>query len=230
MEVIMSRRARLKQRWTKFWMRFAGAGVFGRFATCLAAKAMPPFYGCVPLAKYNPHGYVSNTAVIHHADLTRDKHCFIGDRVTIYQDAKGAEVQLGEGVHLHKDNTIQTGQSGSVTIGTDTHIQPGCQISAYVKSINIGSGVEIAPNCAFYSYNHNMQPDAPIRKQPLTSRGSISIGDEVWLGYGVIVLDGVSIGNGAVIGAGSLVVNDIPENAIAVGMPARVIKSRNELE
>jgi len=52
------------------------------------------------------------------------------------------------------------------------------------------------------------------------------IGDDVWLGYGVVVLDGVKIGSGAVIGANSVVTKDVPENAVAVGSPAKVIRMR----
>ena len=69
-----------------------------------------------------------------------------------------------------------------------------------------------------------------IKRQPLTTRGGIKIGDDAWLGVGVIVLDGVSIGSGAVIGAGSVVTADVPDNAIAVGNPARVISSRARAE
>jgi acetyltransferase-like isoleucine patch superfamily enzyme len=53
--------------------------------------------------------------------------------------------------------------------------------------------------------------------------------DDAWLGYGVIVLDGVRIGKGAVVGAGAVVTHDIPEGAIAVGVPARVVKMRSDL-
>ena len=52
------------------------------------------------------------------------------------------------------------------------------------------------------------------------------MGDDAWLGYGVIVLDGVRIGKGAVVGAGSVVTEDIPDGGIAVGVPARVVKMR----
>ena len=74
-----------------------------------------------------------------------------------------------------------------------------------------------------------MAPDLPIRRQPLRSRGDIIIEDEVWLGYGVIVLDGVRIGYGAVVGAGSVVVHDVPPGAIVQGVPARVIMFRSDL-
>ena len=226
----MSRLNNLKRRWAHFWMRFAGTGFIGQLATRLASFVMPPYYGCVPLAHFNPKGYISSKATIHHEGLSRGKNCFVGDRVMIYKDGcEGGEVILGDGIHLHNDTTIQTGQGGTVEIGNQTHIQPRCQISAYKKSINIGAGVEIAPCCAFYSYNHSVLPHMPIREQPLESKGNIVIGDEVWLGYGVVVLDGVNIGRGAVVGAGSVVTQDIPDNAIAVGVPARVISNRSKL-
>jgi acetyltransferase-like isoleucine patch superfamily enzyme len=63
----------------------------------------------------------------------------------------------------------------------------------------------------------------------LQSKGSIVIGDEAWLGFGVIVLGGVRIGEGAVIGAGSVVTQDVPDGAIAMGVPARVVKMRSDL-
>ncbi len=65
---------------------------------------------------------------------------------------------------------------------------------------------------------------------PLESRGGIRVGDGAWLGFGVIVLDGATIGAGAIIGAGSVVTKDVPENAIAVGNPARVVASRGGAE
>ena len=71
-----------------------------------------------------------------------------------------------------------------------------------------------------------MSPGRSIRGQPFQSKGGISIGDEAWLGVGVIVLDGARIGEGAVVGAGAVVTNEIPAGSIAVGVPARVIDKR----
>ena len=65
--------------------------------------------------------------------------------------------------------------------------------------------------------------------QPVWTKGGIIIGDDVWLGVGVNVLDGVRIGKGAVIGAGSVVTKDIPKGAIAAGVPAQIVKIRSDL-
>lgn len=220
---------RLNKRWARFWMRFSGVKIIGGFAIRLASIFTPPYYGRVPLAKLNAAGYVSKNATIYHNKLEKGRNCFLGDRVTIFQDHEGEKVLLGDSVHLHEGVVIQTGQGGSVSIGAKTHIQPRCQLSAYKSSILIGDGVEIAPNCAFYSYNHSIIAEESIRTQPLISNGNIVIGDDVWLGYGVIVLDGVEIGDGAVVGAGSVVTRNIPANGIAVGNPAKFVKYRQKI-
>lgn len=75
-------------------------------------------------------------------------------------------------------------------------------------------------NCAFYPYNHGFAPGERIRNQPAKTKGGIIVGDDSWLGAGVIVLCGVEIGKGAVIGAGSVVTKDVPKNGIAYGVPA----------
>ncbi len=223
----MSKLLRRGQRWwTRFWMRYAGLGWRGRIATRLATWPIPPYKARTHLARLNPRGYVSAAAQIHHEALQLNKNVFIGDRVTIYQSGGGGAVTLEPGVHLYGDSTIETGEGGQVHIGAETHIQPRCQLSAYVGSIRIGRRVEIAPNCSFYPYNHSTHPDQPVRQQPLQSRGDILIGDDAWLGVGVIVLEGVTIGDGAVIGAGSVVTKDIPPCAIAMGVPAVVVKMR----
>jgi len=222
--------SRLKARWARFWISFSGTGLIGRIASYLAALATPPYYGRVSLSKLSTKGYVSAKAVIHHHLLELGKFCYIADGVLIYQDRKGGAVQLGDAIHLHDNTVIQTGRGGSVSIGADTHIQPRCQISAYEGPIKFGERVEIAPNCAFYSYDHGILPNTSIREQPVTTKGGIIIEDDAWLGYGVIVLDGVRIGKGAVIGAGSVVTKNIPDGGIAIGVPAKVIKLRSESE
>lgn len=215
--------------WSLFWMQFAGLGLVGRLATWIATWFVPPYYARRRLARYNSKGYIAPSATIHHSQLQLGNHIFIGDRVLIYEDKNSGAVQLEPRVHLYGDTCIQTGEGGSLTIGADTHIQPRCQFSAYQAPIQIGRAVQIAPNCAFYPYDHGILPGELISKQPLQTKGGITVDDDAWLGFGVIVLDGVRIGKGAVIGAGAVVTQDIPDGAIAVGTPARVIGKRSSL-
>ncbi|MBW4645979.1 MAG: acyltransferase [Goleter apudmare HA4340-LM2] len=84
----------------------------------------------------------------------------------------------------------------------------------------------IAAHSGIYANNHNFaDPTIPMSKQGVSRKG-IVIEDDCWLGHGVTVLDGVTIGKGSVIGAGAVVNKDIPPFSVAVGIPARVIKSR----
>lgn len=220
---------KLGRLWARFWMYFAGSGFFGRIATHLAAWFSPPFYGRRFLARLYPKGYISPRATIYHTVLKLGAHVFIGDRVTIYQDKNGGSVEIGERTHIYGDTYIQTGSGGSIKIGSDTHIQSWGQFSAYKGNIIIGNGVQIAPRCAFYPYDHGYAPGELIMKQPLKTKGNIIVEDDAWLGCGVIVLDGVRIGKGSVIGAGAVVTQDIPDGSIAIGVPARVVKTRNTI-
>ena len=209
-------------------MRYAGPGFCGRTSSRLAALFVPPYYGRCFLARLNQNGYISPSAEIHHSKVVYGKNVFIGDRVVIFGQADDEAIELGDGVHLYGDTYIETGQGGTVKFGRDTHILPNCQFSAYKGSIEIGSDVQIAPGCAFYPYDHGTLPGDLMRRQPLITKGDITIEDDVWLGFGVIVLSGVRIGRGAVIGAGSVVTKNIPDGAIAAGMPARVLRMRNK--
>jgi len=211
-------------------MHFAGQNRAGRIATRLATWFAPPHKARIILARMNRKGYIDPTATIYHSDLQLGNHVFIGDRVIIFQRENGGPVELGDRVCIYRDTIIETGYGGSLTLGDQTSIHPRCQLNAYKAPIQIGRGVMIAPNCAFYAYDHGVAPGMPIREQPLQSRGPILVGDEAWLGVGVIVLGGIRIGEGAVIGAGSIVTRDVPENAIAAGVPAKVIKMRNQLD
>ena len=220
----------LKWRWTVFWAKRASLTKPGRIATWLATWFVPPYKGRTSLARLNPKGYISLSAGIQHNDVRLGKHTFIGDRVLIYKTGGGGYVELGDRVTLYGDIVIETVDKGNVIIDEEAHIQPRCQLVAGKASIIIGKRAEIAANCAFYPFNHGFAPGERIREQPLISKGDIVIDDDVWLGFGVIVLDGVHIGEGAVVGAGAVVTHDIPANAIAVGAPARVVKMRGDAE
>ena len=217
----------MAKHWARFWMQFAGLSFSGRIAARLAGWFVPPHKGRVVLAQMNRRGYVEPTATIYHSDLHLGYNVFIGDRVMIFQRKNGGPVKIGNRVYIYRDTIIETGYGGYLNIGAYSSIHPRCQLNANLSPIVIGSGVMVGPNCAFYSYDHGIAAGIPIRKQPLQTKGGIIIDDEAWLGFGVIVLDGVRIGKGAVIGAGSVVTQDVPDNAIAVGVPARIIRMRD---
>ncbi len=85
-----------------------------------------------------------------------------------------------------------------------------------------GDNVFIGPNCGFYTAGHPI--DAKERNKGLEYAKPIKVGNDVWFGGNVTVLPGVTIGNNVVIGAGSVVAKDIPDNSVAIGTPCRVVK------
>ena len=225
----MDKPGRLARRWMRFWVRRSGAGPVGRIASRLAAWVAPPHMDQVSLAYLAPNGYIDAAATIYHSDLQLGRNVYIAPRVLIVEIGDGGPVALADKVAVHRDAILETGRQGYIQVGAGSSIHPGCQLKAYVEPIQIGEGVMIAANVAIYSYDHGMAPDQPIRRQPLTSKGPIIIHDEAWIGTGAIILSGVTVGEGAVVAAGSVVTKDIPAGAIAAGNPARVIKHRSEL-
>lgn len=94
--------------------------------------------------------------------------------------------------------------------------------------VKFGNHVFIGPNCSFYTAGHPLS--IKERNQGLEFACPITIGDNVWLGGNVVVLPGVTIGNNSVIGAGSVVAKDIPENVIAIGNPCKIMREITENE
>lgn len=89
-------------------------------------------------------------------------------------------------------------------------------------NVKIGDNVFIAPDCGIYTAGHPIEKD--IRNQGIEYAKPVTIGNDVWIGGHVTILPGVKIGNNTVIGAGSVVTKDIPDNAIAYGNPCKVVK------
>ena len=179
------------------------------------------------LAALRIGGFAAPNAVMPASGLHLGVHTLVGSGCFLHRHPDGGTITIEAHAHLYGTTTIETGHGATVRIGAGSHIQPGCHFHAFLQSIEVGSQVEIAANCAFYSYNHGFTAGRLIMEQPLTSRGAIHIGDGAWLGHGVIVLENVRIGHGAVIGAGSVVTRDVPDQAIAAGNPASVIRFRH---
>lgn len=138
------------------------------------------------------------------------------------------QISLANGVALDDGVTLlavgKATSTKTITIGENTYINRFTMIDA-AHHISIGRGVGIGPNCYITDHDHGMAPGAPVMTQPLVSRPTV-ISDGVWLGAGCIVLKGVTIGRNTVVGAGSVVVHDLPANSVAVGRPARVARKR----
>lgn len=156
----------------------------------------------------------------------------LGDRVAIDDgvllDASGAgEMGLifDEDVIISRNCVIQ-GKTGPIRLGKKVDI--GCNvILSSGNGIFVGNSVLIAGNCYVGGGRYlTERVDIPMMEQGVYSKGPVTIEDDVWLGAGATVLDGVRIGRGSIIGAGALVTKDLPEYSVAIGVPAKVIKSR----
>jgi maltose O-acetyltransferase len=107
------------------------------------------------------------------------------------------------------------------TVGARTFANFGL-VSLDVARVSIGDDVQIGPNVQLLTATHPLEPGP--RRDKWESAQPITIGDNVWLGGGVIVCPGVTIGENTVVGAGSVVTRDLPANVLAVGAPARVVR------
>ena len=118
----------------------------------------------------------------------------------------------------------------TITVGDDVFLGPGAFLSASESFIRIGNKVMFGPNVTVLGGDHRFDvvgvPMADItEKRPQDDRG-VTIADDVWVGAGAIILNGVSIGQGSVVAAGAVVTRDVPAYAIVGGCPARVIRPR----
>jgi acetyltransferase-like isoleucine patch superfamily enzyme len=150
-------------------------------------------------------------------------------KITEYYEKKFFQYNINCLKYIGKNNrffkNIFLNNPENIEIGDNNFIGNNVILSAYSKII-IGNNCAIAAHCKIISGNHGYDdPVSLINDQPIVSK-PIIIGSNVWMGYDVIILAGVSIGNGVVIGAGSVVTKSIPDYAVAVGNPAKIISYR----
>jgi maltose O-acetyltransferase len=106
-------------------------------------------------------------------------------------------------------------------VGARTFVNFGL-VALDVATITIGDDAQIGPNVQLLTPTHPVEPEP--RRAKFEAARPITIGDNVWLGGGAIVLPGVSIGSNSVVGAGAVVTKDVPDHVVAVGNPARVVR------
>lgn len=133
-------------------------------------------------------------------------------------------ITLGRDVRL-MDSVLLAANKGHVSIGERSWFGPFCLVYGN-GGVDIGSNVLVAAHTSINTVSHNSRRcDIPINDQGL-SLDPVVIEDDVWLGLHVVVLQGVRIGRGSIVGAGSVVTKDIPPWSIALGTPARVVRRR----
>ncbi|RXK56517.1 acyltransferase [Oleiharenicola lentus] len=134
-------------------------------------------------------------------------------------------IELGEGTRLQHGVLLHP-YGGRISVGRDVFIGPGAVIYGH-GGVEIGDETLVSMHCRILSSNHTVPPaGTPIRSQPDLLLPT-KIGRDVWLGAAVTVLGGVTIGDGCVVGAGSVVTRDLPPGAIAYGSPAEVRRFRD---
>jgi acetyltransferase-like isoleucine patch superfamily enzyme len=157
----------------------------------------------------------------------------IGDDVVVDDlvllDAKGSSnrgIEIGSGVFLGR-GTILSCKDGDIVLGDHVNI-------GFYSEVFSGSSVTVGASGLFAAYTYLVggghefeRSGLPVVEQPRRSRG-IALGENVWLGTGAKVLDGVRIGSDVVVGAGAVVTEDLPDGVVAAGVPARVIRSRDK--
>ncbi|RBM11940.1 sugar O-acetyltransferase [Streptomyces sp. PT12] len=128
--------------------------------------------------------------------------------------------EVGEGVEVRPPLQVDYGYQ--ISIGPRTFVNCGA-VMLDVARITIGADVQIGPNVQLLTPTHPVDPEP--RRQKWEAAKPITIGDNVWLGGGVIVCPGVTIGENTVVGAGAVVTRDLPPNVVAMGNPARVSRT-----
>jgi acetyltransferase-like isoleucine patch superfamily enzyme len=117
---------------------------------------------------------------------------------------------------------FQIGPEGTLEIGANSFINYGASIGA-TKLVKIGAGCSIGPHVIMMDNDfHRMEPERRNERPP---SAPIVLGDNVWIAARAIVLRGVTIGEGSVIGAASVVAHDVPPRSVAVGIPAKVVRT-----
>lgn len=143
------------------------------------------------------------------------RRCFVSELASVTND----ELELGDRTYVAAGAYL----SGTLRAGRDCSINPYTVVRGEVV---LGDAVRIGAQTSLLGFNHSMDdPDREIFRQPLTAQG-IVIGDDVWIGSHVVVLDGVTVGDKAVLAAGAVVTKEVPSGAVVGGNPARVLKWR----
>lgn len=148
--------------------------------------------------------------------------CFIAPEAGIFAEL-GRPIRMGPRCQVAAHAFLH----GPLTLGADVSINTHARLDGGATGIIVGDGCRIASGAALYAFDHGLSPERGVREQPVSSKG-IVLGRDVWVGANAGLTDGVTVGEGAVIGMGAVVTRDVPAFAIMAGVPARVVGDRRE--
>jgi len=156
--------------------------------------------------------------------LQLDGMAFVCPKVT-FEIGPNAVVHLGRWSWLGHGTKVRA-HEGEVRIGAKTVLGQECTISCY-QHVSIGRECIVADRTMFIDFDHGVvDVEQPIRAQGIYMR-DVRVGHNVWVGYGACFLRGVTVGDNCVIGTYGVVTRDLPANAVAAGVPARVVRMRD---
>lgn len=197
------------------------AWVPGALGLFLRGKLYPLLLGRVGKGVH----FGTNVVLRHPHKIALGDHVTIDDNCLL--DAKGTDnrgIVIGSNVFIARNSTLFC-KNGDISIGDNVSIGVDCTVFS-ANVVKLASGVRVAMQSLLNGGTHAVEnEDIPHWQQRRSGRG-ITLGENVWLGANTKVLDGVTIGESAVIGAGAVVNKDIGPYALAVGVPARVIRDR----
>lgn len=137
----------------------------------------------------------------------------------------GSGVSIGRGTQI-RPSSYYGGEIGvGLVVGDRSSFGAGCFIGCSGE-ITIGSDVMLGPGVRIFSENHVFDDATRTIKSQGVARSYVTLGNDIWIGSGATVTAGVSVGNGVVIAAGSIVTRSLPDNVIAAGIPAKIIRNR----
>ena len=156
--------------------------------------------------------------------LQTDGLCFIGPGVTL-EIGRNARVSLGRWCWIGHGTKIRA-HEGEVVIGAKTVMGQECTISSF-QHVSIGRECIVADRVMLIDFDHGVvEVERPIRDQGIYKR-DVRVGHNVWVGYGACFLRGAVVGDNAVIGTYSVVTRSVPANAVAAGVPVKVVRMRD---
>jgi acetyltransferase-like isoleucine patch superfamily enzyme len=142
--------------------------------------------------------------------------------------ANPAHIEVGSDVLVFPGAILLSYLGGRIVLGDGSHLHERVTITAQ-SSVVLGERVMVSRNVHISDHDHRFDdPDVPIMDQGMRPSRPIVIGDGAWIGHGAVVLPGVRIGRNAVVGANAVVTRDVPDRSVAVGQPARVVRTVGE--